>query len=198
MIELIEEQNKIYQVYFSEEFIKNIHEDIMGKDLSWKNSSFSSREFKEFLLLKEKEGAKRLLLRKLARKALLTIEAKNLLLERFIDEETASEVISSLLTYFDDASIMESKIRHKMRKSHAKDKIQRDLWKYKIPEEIFDETYMKVEEEENLDPISQICAFIKKKDQGDKQRLISQLYRRGYDLDDIHKSLSLLNNLEDR
>lgn len=191
---------KTIEVYFLDDFMKRIHEDIFGKDLSWANSSYTNTSLKEFLTEKELEGAKKFLLRKLSRKALLKSESSHLLQERSVDEESISLVLSQLenLSLYDDAHVLESKIRSRMRKNLGKDRIKRDLWSQRVPEEQFEDAFTKVESEENTDPVSQVLAVIKKSvkeplDYQGKQRLMAKLMRRGFERDDIYEAFKKYN-----
>ena len=193
MIELIK-NDAVIQVYFSEIFVKFIHEDIFGKDLTWRNSTFTVDGFKEFLMSKEKDGSKRFLLKTLSRKPLFTVDAHNLLVRRFIDESIVAETLTSLEHYFDDAFLMEAKIRSKLRKKFGKDRIRRELH---ISEQAFDEIYDKIQKQENLDPITQILKLIKNPedltDRRIRKRWIGKLHQRGFELDDIYQSLTIAN-----
>lgn len=203
MMELIASAQyvRVIEVYFLGDLIKRIHVDIFGKNHSWAKDAHTELSLRELLLEKESAGAKRFLLSKLSRKALMKTEARHLLLERLIDEEAASEIISHLenLSLFDDAYLLESKIRSGMRKNLGKERIRRDLWKMKVPEELFEEIFKKVQKEENIDPVAQILIFIKKKGKGQHEEfairhsLTRKLLQRGFELDDIYRALTSIS-----
>jgi len=183
------------EVYEGDEFLGEIHEDIFGK-----GCQLPTEALKEFLVEKARTGGKRFLLKKLARKGLLKAKAMELLLERCVSEEIAREIILELDHFFDDEYLTESKIRSKMKKNLGKERVKRDLWGEKIAEDVFDEVYEKVEGEEG-DSVERAVQFIQKtvkdqkklEDYAEKQKLIAKLFRRGFELDDIHEALARIH-----
>lgn len=199
-LELIASELKgVLEVYLRDELIRCVHEDIFGKQFSIPEPIGSEDALLAFLQEKEKEGSKRFLLSKLARKPLLTEQAKELLIERCVREDTIDEVLKELegSFLFDDSYLIESKILGKMRKHLGKNRVKMDLWKDKIPEEAFETAFKKIQKEKNLDPVSSAVSFIKKtvknpeglNDKKEVQRLKAKLFRRGFDPDVISKAL---------
>lgn len=198
-IEPSRDEKGIFEVFFNGEFLQRVHTDIFGKSCSFPGQPDTAESLRQWIHEKEREGAKRFLLKKIANKPLLKEQARTLLKDRLVSEDVISDVLTDLerCFFFDDAYLIESKIAGKLKKHLGKDRVRMELWKEKIPEKAFEEAFQKVQTERGINPVSQALAFLKKavKDPAhlqeikERQRIKAKLFRRGFSAEVIASAL---------
>ncbi|CRX37796.1 regulatory protein RecX [Estrella lausannensis] len=198
-IEPSSEERGVLEVYFDGELIQRVHVDIFGSNCSFKGQFYTPDSLRQWIQEKEREGAKRFLLKKIASKPLLKEQAKILLRERLVSEEVIADALADLerCFFFDDAYLIESKIAGKLKKHLGKDRVRMELWKEKIPEEVFEEAFQKVQKERGINPVSEALAFIKKtvkdpvllEEAKERHRIKAKLFRRGFNSEVIASAL---------
>lgn len=186
-----------FEVYIDEDLVKKAHKKIFG-NLSFGRNDFSNLdELEQFLIEKEKNGARSYLARCLGRKNLHSLEADKILSSLFVSFKTIQEVLMDFKDkgYLDDARYVTQFINHYSSRGKGSRWIHQKLKQIGLGE---NEIRMNLHQMDAHSTQESLSALITKKsarqnieDPKFKRRLIGFLMRRGFSYEDISKALSI-------